>query len=82
MALTEDDLEQVAVELIDIGEFVATKGVEVQYMLYSQWFTYIYALWEESYRRRLANAHGSDSDGAPWTRHPKPLIWRHTAHPK
>jgi hypothetical protein len=37
-------------------------------MLYSQWFTYIYALCEESYRRRLATAHGSDGDGAPWTR--------------
>ncbi len=44
------------------------KYPEVQYMLYSQWFTYIYALWEESYRRRLATAHGSDSDGVPWTR--------------
>ncbi|AQA04398.1 hypothetical protein BVC93_20455 [Mycobacterium sp. MS1601] len=44
------------------------KYPDVQYMLYSQWFTYIYALWEESYRRRLATAHGSDSDGMPWTR--------------
>ncbi len=44
------------------------KYPEVQYMLYSQWFTYIYALWEESYRSRLATAHGSASDGAPWTR--------------
>ncbi|MGA5538617.1 hypothetical protein [Mycolicibacterium nivoides] len=44
------------------------KYPDVQYMLYSQWFTFIYALWEESYRRRLAAAHGSDSDGAPWTR--------------
>lgn len=44
------------------------KYPDVQYMLYSQWFTYMYALWEESYRRRLATAHGSDSDGAPWTR--------------
>jgi hypothetical protein len=44
------------------------KYPEIQYMLYSQWFTYMYALWEESYRRRLAVAHGLDGDGAPWTR--------------
>ena len=44
------------------------KYPEVQYMLYSQWFTYIYAVWEESYRRRLAAAHGSDGEGTPWTR--------------
>ncbi|WP_445159653.1 hypothetical protein ACTXG5_15525 [Mycobacterium sp. Dal123C01] len=30
MALTENDLEQVAVELIDIGEFVVTKGADGQ----------------------------------------------------
>ena len=53
-----------------IGEGLRShdKYPDVQYMLYSQWFTYIYALWEESYRRRLAAAHGSDNDGAPWTR--------------
>jgi hypothetical protein len=54
--------------LISQGLRSHDKYPEVQYMLYSQWFTYIYALWEESYRQRLATAHGSDSDGAPWTR--------------
>lgn len=56
-----------------ITTFLIGKGLrshdkypEVQYMLYSQWFTHIYALWEESYRRRLATAHGSDSAGTPW----------------
>ena len=44
------------------------KYPQVQYMLYSQWFTYMYALWEEQYRIRLAIAHGADEDGKPWTR--------------
>jgi hypothetical protein len=53
-----------------IGEGLRShdKYPEIQYMLYSQWFTYMYALWEESYRRRLAVAHGLDGDGTPWTR--------------
>ena len=38
------------------------KYQQVQHMLYSQWFTYIYALWEERYRLRLATAHGTDQD--------------------
>ena len=44
------------------------KYPQVQYMLYSQWFTYMYALWEEQYRIRLANARGADEEGDPWTR--------------
>ncbi|BBX86945.1 hypothetical protein [Mycolicibacterium aubagnense] len=44
------------------------KDPQVQRMLYSQWFTYMYAVWEEQYRLRLANAHGADADGEPWTR--------------
>jgi hypothetical protein len=54
--------------LIGKGFYSHDKYPEVQYMLYSQWFTYIYALWEESYRRRLATAHGLDGEGTPWTR--------------
>ena len=44
------------------------KYPQIQYMLYSQWFTYMYALWEEQYRIRLAKAHGADDEGSPWTR--------------
>jgi hypothetical protein len=44
------------------------KYPQVQHMLYGQWFTYVYALWEEQYRLRLATAHGTDQDGKPWTR--------------
>jgi hypothetical protein len=44
------------------------KYPQVQFMLYSQWFTYMYALWEEQYRIRLAKAHGTDEEGVPWTR--------------
>lgn len=52
------------------GEGLRTldKYPQVQYMLYSQWFTYMYAIWEEQYRIRLATAHGTDEDGNPWTR--------------
>ncbi|MEV6340285.1 hypothetical protein AB0M12_36855 [Nocardia vinacea] len=38
----------------------------LQYMLYSQWFTYIHALWDEQYRARIATAHGDAPDGKPW----------------
>jgi len=44
------------------------KYPRIQYMLYSQWFTHMYALWEEQYRLRLATAHGADDEGKPWTR--------------
>ncbi|WKG08181.1 hypothetical protein QX204_24380 [Nocardia sp. PE-7] len=40
----------------------------LQFMLYSQWFVYIFALWDEQYRDRLAAAHGPADDGEPWTR--------------
>jgi len=51
----------------DEGLRTYEKHPQVQYVLYSQWFTYIYALWEEQYRTRLAAAHAADGDG-PWTR--------------
>lgn len=54
--------------LIGKGFRSLDKYPQVQYMLYSQWFTYMYALWEEQYRIRLATAHGTDEDGKPWTR--------------
>lgn len=37
-------------------------------MSYAQWFTSVFASWDDVYRPRLARAHGSDSDGNPWTR--------------
>lgn len=40
----------------------------VQYMLYSQWFTYIFALWDDRYREQIAIAHGTAPDGEPWRR--------------
>lgn len=58
-----------------ITTFLFGKGIQsldkhpqIQHMLYSQWFTYMYALWEEQYRLRLAKAHGTDDAGVPWTR--------------
>ncbi|QIS17310.1 hypothetical protein [Nocardia terpenica] len=58
-----------------ITTFVIGSGMEsldryppLQYMLYSQWFTYIYDLWEERYRERIAIAHGMAPDGNPWRR--------------
>lgn len=35
-------------------------------MAYTQWFTTIHAAWEDTYRPRLAAAHGVDPDGKPW----------------
>ncbi|MGY4785857.1 hypothetical protein ACVH9Z_39100 [Rhodococcus opacus] len=37
-------------------------------MAYAQWFTNIYATWEDVYRKRLAVAHGADDDGEAWTK--------------
>lgn len=41
---------------------------EVQSMVYGQWFTHIFAVWEERYRGRLALAHGLTADGERWRR--------------
>lgn len=54
--------------LFGVGFKTLDKYPQVQYILYSQWFTYMYALWEEQYRIRLATAHGADVDGKPWAR--------------
>lgn len=35
-------------------------------MAYTQWFTTVHAAWEDTYRARLAVAHGLDDDGKPW----------------
>lgn len=35
-------------------------------MAYTQWFTTIHAAWEDTYRSRLAAAHGTAPDGKPW----------------
>ncbi|EON34375.1 hypothetical protein GTC6_02170 [Gordonia terrae C-6] len=35
-------------------------------MAYTQWFTTVHAAWEDTYRARLAAAHGLDDDGKPW----------------
>lgn len=40
----------------------------VQAMAYGQWFTHIFAVWEERYRGRLALAHGRAPDGDRWRR--------------
>ncbi|MFZ2528143.1 MAG: hypothetical protein WAX14_10890 [Rhodococcus sp. (in: high G+C Gram-positive bacteria)] len=37
-------------------------------MSYQQWVTNIYAAWEDTYRPRLAAAHGVDEAGEPWTK--------------
>ncbi|MGW0025319.1 hypothetical protein [Rhodococcus sp. NPDC003383] len=37
-------------------------------MSYQQWVTNIYTAWEDTYRPRLAAAHGSDEAGEPWTK--------------
>ncbi|KAF0957679.1 hypothetical protein [Rhodococcus sp. T7] len=37
-------------------------------MAYTQWFTNINAAWEDTYRGRLATAHGPDDDGKPWAK--------------
>lgn len=58
----------IATYLFGVGLRTLDKYPQVQYMLYSQWFTYMYALWEEQYRIRLATAHGADDGGIPWTR--------------
>lgn len=49
--------------LRDIGPYP-----EVQSMVYGQWFTHIFAVWEERYRGRLALAHGRAPDGERWRR--------------
>jgi hypothetical protein len=54
--------------LFGVGFRTLDKYPQVQYMLYSQWFTYMYAVWEEQYRIRLATAYGADEKGSPWTR--------------
>lgn len=37
-------------------------------MAYTQWFATIIAAWEDTYRPRLAAAHGQDAEGVAWTR--------------
>lgn len=37
-------------------------------MSYAQWFTSVFASWDDVYRPRLATAHGSDAEGNPWTK--------------
>lgn len=37
-------------------------------MVYGQWFTHIYAIWEERYRGKIALAHGHAPDGKRWRR--------------
>lgn len=49
--------------LVEIGPYP-----QVQSMLYGQWFTYIFAVWEERYRGPLALAHGLAPDGDRWRR--------------
>ncbi|MET3957719.1 hypothetical protein ABIE52_004585 [Rhodococcus sp. OAS809] len=49
--------------LLDIGPYP-----QVQAMLYGQWFTHIFAVWEERYRGRLALAHELAADGKRWRR--------------
>ncbi|MCD2158043.1 hypothetical protein LQL77_30510 [Rhodococcus cerastii] len=41
-------------------------------LAYTQWFTNIHAAWEDTYRGRLATAHGTDSDGKPWAKNDIP----------
>lgn len=41
-------------------------------LAYTQWFTNIHAAWEDTYRGRLATAHGTDSDGNPWVKNDIP----------
>ncbi len=55
---------------------------QLQYMLYGQWFTYIFDLWDEHYRDRLARAHGVAPDGEPWGRSISvALLRRHPQYP-
>ncbi|OLT35036.1 hypothetical protein BJF84_15960 [Rhodococcus sp. CUA-806] len=49
--------------LLEIGPYP-----ELQSMVYGQWFTHIFAVWEERYRGRLALAHGLAPDGDRWRR--------------
>lgn len=37
-------------------------------MAYTQWFTNIHAAWEDTYRPRLAAAHGTDDTGTSWAK--------------
>lgn len=37
-------------------------------LAYSQWFASIHAAWEDTYRPRLAVAHGTDETGDAWTK--------------
>lgn len=37
-------------------------------LAYSQWFASIHAAWEDTYRPRLAVAHGTDDTGTAWTK--------------
>ncbi|SDE66957.1 hypothetical protein [Rhodococcus tukisamuensis] len=37
-------------------------------MSYQQWVTNVHAAWEDTYRPRLAAAHGADDAGQPWTK--------------
>lgn len=57
-----------------MATFVPGEGIRetahtppIQTALYGQWFTYIHSLWEDTYRGRLAQAHGPAPDGQPWT---------------
>lgn len=49
--------------LLNIGPYP-----KVQSMVYGQWFTHIFAVWEERYRGRLALAHGLTPNGERWRR--------------
>lgn len=69
-ASTSDPVIMTPVNLAASMQTLMTGGTPppIFRMSYQQWVTNIYAAWEDTYRPRLAAAHGIDNAGHPWTK--------------